>query len=82
MPRRNRKPVPIDPDDPTVRFAGRWVARDDGRKTVLAHSETLAELIQITSEKGIENPLLERLPRCDAYLVGGHRVTTMIRTAS
>ena len=57
------KPVPIE-------YAGQWVAWTRDHSKILAHSDTIQELWRIVQERGIKEPVFEKVPRADVRFVG------------
>ena len=51
-------------------YAGQWVAWDPERTTILAHGRYVAEVRKAAVAMGELDPLLEKVPRLNAVLVG------------
>lgn len=45
------------------RYAGRWVALSDNRRKVVASGPTLREALTNARKKGVQDPILSKVPR-------------------
>jgi hypothetical protein len=61
---------PLRPGPAPKEYAGLWVAWDETRKKVLAHARTIAELDEIVTAMGLEDPIFERVRRLNERLIG------------
>jgi hypothetical protein len=59
------RPVPV-----SLEFGGKWVAWNSEHTRIVAHAETLPQLRQAVSEKRIDDPVFEKVPRADVRFVG------------
>lgn len=64
---------PIDVKSANVlllEHCGKWVAWNSDHSRVVAHSDTITELWELVQKSGIEDPVFEKIPRCDVRFVG------------
>ena len=57
------QPVPIE-------FSGKWVAWLSDHSRIVAHSDTLPDLWRIVHDRGIVDPVFEKVPHADVRFVG------------
>lgn len=58
----SKMPV-VDMVEIEKRYAGRWIALSDNRKRVVASGSTLQEALANARKKGVQDPILSRIPR-------------------
>ena len=67
----------VDPQPcvPTVpkQYAGKWIAWDHWRTTILASGKTLAEVKAAAEALGEPQPVLAKVPPADVRFIGGKR---------
>ncbi|MEK7073108.1 MAG: DUF5678 domain-containing protein [Patescibacteria group bacterium] len=51
-------------------YRGKWVAIADDEVTVLCSADTAMDVIRLAHEKGIEHPMLFKVPVKDVTFVG------------
>jgi len=64
--------MPIDWTNLYRRFKGRWVALRDDEKTVIASGKTAKEAYGKAQKKGVEDPILARMPDRLLTYIGGN----------
>ena len=57
------KPVPAE-------YSGKWVAWNSDHSWIVAHSDSVQELWRVVHDRGIPNPVFEKVPRSDVRFVG------------
>ena len=60
----------VHPDAPPIKYSGKWVAWDAAHSRIVAHASTIQELWVIAAEQKIDDPIFEKIPRCDTRFVG------------
>jgi hypothetical protein len=72
--KENRMPTkPVDPRATSpvpLEYAGKWVAWASDHSQILAQSDSIQELWQIVQDRGIPDPIFEKVPRSDMRFVG------------
>jgi len=53
-----------------VEYSGKWVAWNSSHSRIVAQSTSVSELWHIVKEQGIEDPVFEKVSRCDVRLMG------------
>jgi len=53
-----------------VVYSGKWVAWNSDHSQIVAESGNVAELWRVVRERGIEDPVFEKVPRADVRFVG------------
>jgi hypothetical protein len=53
-------------------YKGQWVALKPDRKTVIAAGPTVREALNAAKEKGVEQPVLTRMPKAFRGFIGYH----------
>jgi hypothetical protein len=51
-------------------FAGKWIAWDHAMTRIIASGESLSEVMQAAEQVGENDPVLDKVPRADAHLIG------------
>jgi hypothetical protein len=54
-------------------YKGQWVALKADRETVIAAGPTLRQALDAAQEKGVERPILTRMPKKIRSFIGFHR---------
>lgn len=54
------------------RYAGKWVALREDRKSVVASGDSVQEALRAAQKKGIDRPVMTRMPKTVCSFVGYH----------
>lgn len=64
---------PLDRTRMAQKYRGKWVALKSDRKTVVASGKDVASVLRKAREKGVELPVITRMPRKLMHFIGYHR---------
>jgi hypothetical protein len=63
---------PLDRTAMAKKHAGKWVALKQDRQTVIASGTSVKEALSGARRKGVDHPVLTRMPRVIRHFVGTH----------
>lgn len=64
---------PVDPQSTNagpIEYASKWIAWNSDHWQIVAHSESMKELWRVVRERGIPDPVFEKVPRSNVRFVG------------
>jgi hypothetical protein len=65
------KPVDSPSNNPVpVEYSGKWIAWNADHTRIVAHNDSLPELWRVIHERGIAEPIYEKVPPFDRRFVG------------
>jgi hypothetical protein len=66
---------PIDRTPLERTYAGKWIALKSDRRTVIASGTSVRSALAAARRKGVDRPLITRLPMEPRAFVGGYRAS-------